>query len=178
MKWICCFDCWQRRYEEPILPALDLPHKSCKKTLIFGHIINPLLTSLFSQDGRILSSMVFIFVHGLVKLLHVLILLIIYELSHKWTAEMKWKWRNYRSSERNLCNCIKKPEKIRTSTGFEPVTSRLPVRCSNNWAIKPLTLGAGQLWVQMFPWKKRVLMIYEINHIWTAEHLNPQLTCS
>ena len=45
-------------------------------------------------------------------------------------------------------------KKFRTSTGFEPVTSRLPVRCSANWAMKPLTLGAGQLWVHMFPWKK------------------------
>ena len=60
-------------------------------------------------------------------------------------------------------------KKFRTSTGFEHVTSRLPVRCSTNWAMKPLTLGAGQLWVHMFPWKKWVLMIYEINHIWTAE---------
>ena len=41
--------------------------------------------------------------------------------------------------------------------------------CSTNWAMKPLTLGAGQLWVHMFPWKKWVLMIYEINPIWTAE---------
>ena len=82
----------------------------------------------------------------------------------------KWRWRNDRRSERNLCNCLKKPEKkIRTSTGFEAVTSRLPVRCSTNWAMKQLTLGAGQLWVHMFPWKKWVLMIYEINHIWTAE---------
>ena len=35
--------------------------------------------------------------------------------------------------------------------------------------MKPLTLGAGQLWVHMFLWKKWMLMIYEINHIWTAE---------
>ena len=60
-------------------------------------------------------------------------------------------------------------KKFRTSTGFEPVTSRLPVRCSTNWAMKPLTLGAGQLWVHMFPWKKWVLMICGINHIWTAQ---------
>ena len=46
--------------------------------------------------------------------------------------------------------------------GFEPVTSRLQVRCSTNWAMKPLTLEEGQLWVHMFPWKKWVLMIYEI----------------
>ena len=25
------------------------------------------------------------------------------------------------------------------------------MRCSTNWAMKPLTLGAGQLWVHMFP---------------------------
>ena len=39
--------------------------------------------------------------------------------------------------------------KFRTSTGFEPVTSRLSVRCSTNWAMKPLKLGAGQLWVHV-----------------------------
>ena len=60
-------------------------------------------------------------------------------------------------------------KKFRTSTGFEPVTSQLPVRCSTNWAMKPLTLGAGQLWVHMFPWKKWVLIIYEIKHVWTAK---------
>ena len=31
----------------------------------------------------------------------------------------------------------KKPEKIRASTGFEPVTSAISVRCSTNWAMKP-----------------------------------------
>ena len=60
-------------------------------------------------------------------------------------------------------------KKFRTSTRFKPVTSRLPMRCSTNWAMKPLTLGAGQLWVHMFPSKRWVLMIYEINQIWTAE---------
>ena len=39
-------------------------------------------------------------------------LLMIYEINHIWTAEMKWKWRNDRRIERNLCNCVKKPEKI------------------------------------------------------------------
>ena len=41
-------------------------------------------------------------------------------------------------------------KKFTTSTGFEPVTSRFTVRCSTNWAMKPLKLGAGQLWVHMF----------------------------
>ena len=31
-----------------------------------------------------------------------------YETNHKWTAEMKWKWRNDRRSERYLRNCVKK----------------------------------------------------------------------
>ena len=60
-------------------------------------------------------------------------------------------------------------KKFRTSTGFEPVTSRCRCDALTNWAMKPLTLGAGQLWVHMFPWKRWVLMIYEINNIWTAE---------
>ena len=29
---------------------------------------------------------------------------------------MKWKWRNDRCSERNLCNCVKKPEWKKTLT--------------------------------------------------------------
>ena len=40
-----------------------------------------------------------------------LLLLMIYEINHIWTAEMKWKWRNDCRSELNLCNCVKKPEK-------------------------------------------------------------------
>ena len=38
-------------------------------------------------------------------------LLMIHEINYIWTAEMKWRWRNDRRSERNLCNCVKKPEK-------------------------------------------------------------------
>ena len=94
----------------------------------------------------------------------------IYEINHMWTAEMKWKWRNDRSSERNLCSYVKKPGKNSgLQRGLNPWPRDLPVRFSTNWAMKSLTLGAGQLWVHMFPWKKWVLMIYEINHIWTTE---------
>ena len=35
----------------------------------------------------------------------------IYEINHIWTAEMEWQWRNDSRSERNLCNCVKKPLK-------------------------------------------------------------------
>ena len=52
----------------------------------------------------------------------------------------------------------------------------MPVQCSNNWAMKPLTLGAGQLWVHMFPWKKWVLMIYEINHTFNSNWPTPNVS--
>ena len=42
----------------------------------------------------------------------------IYEINHIWTAEMKWKWRNDRRSEHNLCNCVKKPEKKNSVVNF------------------------------------------------------------
>ena len=56
-------------------------------------------------------------------------------------------------------------KKIQYFNGVWTLDLAIPVRCSSNWAMKPLTLGAGHLWVHMFPWKKWVLVIYEINHI-------------
>ena len=67
--------------------------------------------------------------------------------------EMKWKWRNDRRSEHNLCNCVKKPEK--KIQDFNRVWTRklaIPVRCSTNWPMKPPTLGAGQLVSQFHMW--------------------------
>ena len=50
-------------------------------------------------------------------------------------------------------NCLDKPEKSRTSTGFEAVTSQY--RCDalsiSKSAMKPLTFGAGHLLVEMLP---------------------------
>ena len=65
--------------------------------------------------------------------------------------EIKWSY-DLRSYERNFGNCVEKPEKYRTSTGFKPVTSRFRCDALTNWAMKPLTLGAGHLWVLMVPW--------------------------
>ena len=44
---------------------------------------------------------------------------------------------------------MQKPEKFRTSTGFEPVTSRYRCDALSNSAMKPLTLRTGHLWVLM-----------------------------
>ena len=46
---------------------------------------------------------------------------------------------DHRSCERNLSNCVKKPEKVRTSTGFEPVTSRYRCDALANWAMHDAT---------------------------------------
>ena len=80
--------------------------------------------------------------------------------------EIKWSY-DLRSYERNFCNCVEKPEKFRTSMGFEPVTSRFRCDALTNWAMKPLALGAGHLWVLMVLWgMNQWWMVYEMNHIW------------
>ena len=52
------------------------------------------------QEGRVPAELQFDNIHD-------------YQVSH-----------DHRSFERNLSNCEQKPEKVRTSTEFEPVTSR------------------------------------------------------
>ena len=75
----------------------------------------------------------------------------VYEMNHMNCGyEIKWSY-DLRSYERNFYNCVEKPEKFRTSTGFEPVTSRFRCDALTNWAMKPLTLGACHLWVLMVP---------------------------
>ena len=66
--------------------------------------------------------------------------------------EIKWSYDPH-SYERNFCNCIEKPE---------PVTLRYRCNALTNWAMKPLTLGAGHLWVLMLPWRmNQHEMIYD-----------------
>ena len=85
-----------------------------------------------------------------------------------WVLKMK-KWSSQWTQFMKLCKEAWK-KKIEDFNGVWTRDLAIPVRCSINWAMKPLTLGAGQSWrVHMFPWKTWVLMIYKINHIWTAE---------
>ena len=69
----------------------------------------------------------------------------------------------------DFCNCVEKPAKIRTLTGFEPVTSRYRCDALTNWAMKPLTLGAGHLWVLMVPW--------EMNQWWNGIRNESYMNC-
>ena len=71
---------------------------------------------------------------------------------------------DHRRGERNLSNCGGRPEKVRTSTRFEAVTSRYRCHALTNWTMKPMTLGAGHLWVLIIPWIMGEV-IYEMFHI-------------
>ena len=60
------------------------------------------------------------------------------KLCMKWTIIIElriWSQVSYdpRSYGRNFSNCAEKPEKVRTSTGFEPVTSRCWCDALTNW---------------------------------------------
>ena len=80
---------------------------------------------------------------------------IIYERNHInielwiWNQVKLWSLQLY---ECNFGNCLEKPDKFRTSTGFEPMTLRCQCDALNNWAMKPVALGVGHLWVLLFPW--------------------------
>ena len=88
---------------------------------------------------------------------HLWVLMVPWGMNQWWNGiwnesyEIKWSY-DLRSYERNFYICVEKPEKFRTLTGFEPVTSRFRCDALTNWAMKPLTLGAGHLWVLMVPW--------------------------
>ena len=78
----------------------------------------------------------------------------IYDKIHTWTAQLcRRKWRmiilvNFPIQAVGK----KKSEKIRASTGFERVTSAIPVRCSTNWAMKPHIRSEANLLSSYLPW--------------------------
>ena len=82
---------------------------------------------------------------------------------------------NHLSYERNLSNCVKKPEK---SQRFESVTSRYRCDTLTNWAMKPLTLGAGHLWVLMSPWGMNSKWYMKCFIYWTADSKSSKLRSS
>lgn len=44
---------------------------------------------------------------------------------------------DHHSYEHNLSNCLQKPKKVRTSKGFEPMTSQYRCDALTNWAMEP-----------------------------------------
>ena len=66
-----------------------------------------------------------------------------------------------------ICNCVKKPEKkVRTSTGFEPVTSRYRLQRSNQLSYEATDVGSRSIVGSYVPVKvKNASDVYEINHM-------------
>ena len=64
---------------------------------------------------------------------------------------VKWSYDPH-SYECNFSNCIEKPEKFRTLTGFEPMPSRCRCGAVTHWSMKPLMLGVGQLSISHNQW--------------------------
>ena len=95
-----------------------------------------------------------------------------------WTADLKSSelWSSQLWTQFKLLR--KKPEKVRTSTGFEPVTSRHRCDALTNWAMKALMLGAGHLWVPMSPWRMDVKWYMECFIYWTADLKSSELWSS
>ena len=61
--------------------------------------------------------------------------------------------------------------------GFEPVTLRYRCDALTNWAMKPLTLGAGHLWVLMSTWGMDVKWyIWNVSYIYTGISLHGTVT--
>ena len=73
---------------------------------------------------------------------------VIFNMNNECINLFKENEKNDRCIERNSCNCVKKPEKkkFRTSTGFEPVTSRyrcdaLPTELWSHWRWEQVNCG-------------------------------------
>ena len=68
----------------------------------------------------------------------------IYERSFFWTAEkdVKTCMTDQRGYVHNLSSC---ENRAQAWTGFEPMTSAIPVQCSTNWAINLLTWSRCEL---------------------------------
>ena len=63
----------------------------------------------------------------------------------KWSYWSLQLWTNF-------SNCIEKPEKFRTSTGFEPMTSWFWCNALTNWAMKPKLWEPAISGFEMFLW--------------------------
>ena len=57
----------------------------------------------------------------------------------------------------NLSNCLMNLNNSGDSTGFEPMTSAMPVQCSNQLSYEVTQLGAGQFVGLMFSRERNVV---------------------
>ena len=79
-----------------------------------------------------------------------------YERSVIWSAVFEINWRyDPHTCWTILSNCLMNLKNSGDSTGFEPMTSAMPVQCSNQLSYEVTQLRAGQFVGLMFsPWKE------------------------
>ena len=65
----------------------------------------------------------------------------------------------------NLSNCLMNLKNSGDSTGFEPMTSAMPVQCSNQLSYEVTQLRAGQFVGLMFSRERNVTSYNECNFI-------------
>ena len=92
----------------------------------------------------------------------------IYEINHIWTAEMKWKWRNDRRSELNLCNCVKKPEKNSgLKRGLNPWPRDFTGAMLFQLSYEATDVGSSSIVGSYVPVKEM-----SVNDIWNKSYMN------
>ena len=83
----------------------------------------------------------------------------------RWWCNRYWKWRVIIAAKTFQCKQLegRSLKNITASTGFEPVTSATPVRCSTNWAVKPHIRSEVNLLSSYLPVQWNMNFIY-ISH--------------
>ena len=86
-----------------------------------------------------------------------------------WTADMKSSEAMIlavRQLRTQFLQFRKQAWKFQDFNGVWTRDLALLVRALTNWAMKPLTLGAGHLWVPMFPWGMNQMKLWS-SQLWT-----------
>ena len=81
----------------------------------------------------------------------------VWDESEMWSSQ--WIFQFKQLENRSL-------KKIKASTGFEPLTSAIPVRCSTNWAMKPHTGSMVNLLSSFLP-----VQWNDVKYIWNNSYL-------
>ena len=129
-KTCCCASVQSSNHvvEIHVTSVAHLPNSSCAKVLFLPHFVIYYWTDA-QQHG------IFLFV---ISILFLLPLVLSFWFSLPLTILVLKVKSDHHSKFFNLSNWKEEAwKKIRASTGFKPVTSAVPVRCSTNWAMKP-----------------------------------------
>ena len=77
----------------------------------------------------------------------------------EWLGRLKWRATGLDASVFNLSNCLMNLKNSGDSTGFEPMTSAMPVQCSNQLSYEVTQWRAGQFVGLMFSRERNVICL-------------------